>query len=130
MIDEAKLIDELYALADKESRKCDEAAEANLTDIVVKYNHGESCYFNAVEAVNSQPKIGGWIPCGERLPEDGVDVLVWFEYFRYGEYNRLFQAKGISYAFDGRWSGFVNGSTGWHQLRIIAWQPLPEDYHE
>lgn len=72
----------------------------------------------------------GWIPCKERLPEDGVDVLVWFEYFRYGEYDRLFQTKGISYTFNGEWSGFVNGSSGWNQLRIIAWQPLPEDYHE
>lgn len=73
---------------------------------------------------------GGWIPCKERLPEDGVDVLVWFEYFRYGEYDRLFQTKGISYTFNGEWSGFVNGSSGWNQLRIIAWQPLPEPYHE
>ena len=73
---------------------------------------------------------GGWIPCKERLPEDGVDVLVLFEYFRYGEYDRLFQTKGISYTFNGEWSGFVNGSSGWNQLRIIAWQPLPEPYHE
>lgn len=71
---------------------------------------------------------GGWISCEDRLPEDGVDVLVWFEYFRYGEYNRLFQTKGISYTFNGKWSGFVNGSSGWIELRIIAWQPLPEDY--
>ena len=26
-----------------------------------------------------------WIPITERLPEDGIDVLVWFEYFRYGD---------------------------------------------
>ncbi len=71
---------------------------------------------------------GGWIPCKDRLPEDGVDVLVWFEYFRYGEYNRLFQTKGISHTFDGKWSGFVNGSSGWNQLKIIAWQPMPEDF--
>lgn len=71
---------------------------------------------------------GGWIACEDRLPEDGVDVLVWFEYFRYGEYNRLFQTKGISYTFNGKWSGFVNGSSGWRKLRIIAWQPMPEDY--
>lgn len=71
---------------------------------------------------------GEWIPCEERLPEDRIDVLVWFEYFRYGEYNRLFQTKGISYTFDGKWSGFVNGSSGWSQLKIIAWQPMPEDY--
>jgi hypothetical protein len=71
---------------------------------------------------------GGWIACEDRLPEDGVDVLVWFEYFRYGEYNRLFQTKGISHTFDGKWSGFVNGSSGWNQLKIIAWQPMPEDF--
>lgn len=30
--------------------------------------------------------------------------------------------------FNGKWSGFVNGSSGWTQLKIIAWQPLPEPY--
>lgn len=71
---------------------------------------------------------GGWISCEDRLPEDGVDVLVWFEYFRYGEYNRLFETTGISYTFNGEWSGFVNGSSGWSQLNILAWRPLPEPY--
>ena len=72
----------------------------------------------------------GWIPCSERLPEEGEDVLVWFEYFRYGEYNGLYQTTGIGYVWKGDWSGFVNGSSGWHQLRIIAWQPLPPAYKE
>lgn len=71
---------------------------------------------------------GGWILCEDRLPEDKINVLVWFEYFRYGEYNRLFQTIGISYTFNGEWSGFINGSSGWNQLSILAWQPLPEPY--
>lgn len=71
---------------------------------------------------------GGWIACEDRLPEDETKVLVWFEYFRYGEYNRLFQTIGISYMYDGKWSGFVNGESGWNELRIIAWQPLPQPY--
>lgn len=71
---------------------------------------------------------GGWIACEDRLPEECADVLVWFEYFRYGEYNILFQTKGISHTFNGKWSGFVNGSSGLRELRIIAWQPMPEDF--
>lgn len=80
------------------------------------------------EQAEKQLKTGEWIPCSERLPQDGVDVLVWFEYFRYGNYNRLFQTTGISYTYDEKWSGFVNGQSGWNQLRVIAWQPLPEPY--
>lgn len=36
-----------------------------------------------------------WIPCEHELPEDYTDVLVWFEYFRYGDYNCLYQTYGI-----------------------------------
>lgn len=68
----------------------------------------------------------GWIPCSERLPDDGIDILVWFEYDRFGNYNRLYQTIGISYTYNGKWSGFVNGTSGLNDLRIIAWQPLPQ----
>lgn len=72
----------------------------------------------------------GWITCDDRLPEDGVDVLVCFEYFRYGRYNRLFRTIGISYTYNGKWSGFVNGTSGWDQLTIFAWMPLPKLYRQ
>ena len=93
-----------------------------IDEVFVKYRNG-------IERPAADCVVG-WILCEDRLPEDGVDVLVWFEYFRYGEYNRLFQTKGISYTYNGQWSGFVNGQSGWNQLSIIAWQPMPEDYHE
>ncbi len=68
----------------------------------------------------------GWIPVDERLPEDGKIVLVWYEYFRYGEYNCMFQTYGIGYQFDGHWSGDVSGT----KARCIAWQPLPPIYEQ
>ena len=49
---------------------------------------------------------------------------------RFGNYQRLFQTVGIGCTWRGEWSGFVNGSSGWRDLRIIAWQPLPEPYRE
>jgi hypothetical protein len=66
-----------------------------------------------------------WIGA-DKLPENDEKVLVWFEYFRYGSYNRPYQTYGLSYAFNGEWSGFVNGQSGWTCLKIIAWQPLPK----
>ena len=67
-----------------------------------------------------------WISPKDRMPADMETVLVWFEYFRYGNYNRPYQTYGLSYAFRGNWSGFINDTSGWQGLKIIAWQPLPD----
>lgn len=113
MIDEKKLIKEL---------KKNSIFEA-ITNVEGK---------NIYKIIEEQPKIE-WIPVEERLPEPFTDVLVWFEYFRYGNYNCLYQTYGISQtiSFDGKsiqLSDFVNGVSGWHKLRIIAWMPLPKPY--
>lgn len=73
---------------------------------------------------SSQYYGGGWISVNDRLPEEGEKVLVWYEYFRYGEYNCMFQTYGVGYQYGGYWGGEVNGTNA----RCIAWQPLPPAY--
>jgi len=66
------------------------------------------------------------------LPEEGdIDdlkyYLVWYEYFRYGDYNKPFQTYGTAYFLYGRWVGDdMNGTNS----RVIAWMPIPEPYEE
>lgn len=71
-----------------------------------------------------------WIPVSERLPEDMQRVLIWFEYYRYGDFNCMYQTYGFGYVCDGKWSPFINGETGWQDYSIIAWQPLPKPYRK
>ena len=69
-------------------------------------------------------KNDGWIPVEERLPEEWEKVIVWYEYFRYGDYNRMYETYGIGWQYGGHWAGDVSGT----KARCIAWRPLPEPY--
>ena len=81
----------------------------------------------ALEHVLERP-YGEWINVNDHLPDDMQKVLIWFEYFRYGDFNCMYQTYGFGYVCDGKWSPFINGETGWQDYRIIAWQPLPKPY--
>lgn len=90
--------------------------------------------YNGVDEVNEACRMGmealertRWIPCSERLPEDGQDVLCWYQYFRYGNYNRLWQTYGIGSQYNGNWGGEV--STG-RDTKVLFWMPLPEPPEE
>lgn len=78
------------------------------------------------ELPSAQPEHR-WIPVTVRLPKDYEDVLVWYEYFKYGEYNRMVQTCDVGYYISefNRWGG-VTGQ----KVRAIAWMPLPEPYKE
>lgn len=73
-----------------------------------------------------------WIPVEEALPEaDGYGlsetVLVWYEYWRYGDYDCPWQTYGLGkyLELDKYWS--VEGA---NPTRVLAWTPLPEAYEE
>ena len=68
-----------------------------------------------------------WIRADERLPEHMNEVLCWYEYFRYGSYNRMYQTYGIGYCINGIWGGEVSNGV---KSRVIAWQPLPKPPEE
>lgn len=108
MIDEKKLIERLENI---QKNDCKSLVERTWFDGILAI-------------VESQPRVGEWIPVEEGLPEEMKEVPVWFEYYRYGDYNCLYQTMGISYVIDGKWSYFVNGTSGWKDLRIIAWMDV------
>ena len=66
-----------------------------------------------------------WFDVNERLPETDEEVLVWYEYFRYGKYNCMWKTYGIAcyFAKHERWIGEdLNGS----QVKVLYWTPLPK----
>lgn len=64
-----------------------------------------------------------WISVKDRLPQNEKAVLCRYEYFRYGDYNRMFQTFGIGFFMDGRWGGEVSIGA---KCRVLYWMPLPE----
>lgn len=85
-------------------------------------------YYREGSAEDFEKLLPHWIPCSERLPKDYEEVLVWFEYFRFGDYNRLYQTYGIGDYSSEYDSWMINHESGWSKLRVFAWMPLPEPW--
>ena len=63
-----------------------------------------------------------WVSVEDGLPENYTDVLCWYEYFRYGDHNQMYQTCGIGYCINGQWGGEVSNGT---KCKVLYWQPLP-----
>ena len=114
MIDEKKLIDELEAKPFIHGRYDRENGNINFICGI------EIWHEMVLSTIENMPKVGEWIPCSERLPEDDSTVLGWLKW----------QAFDINpYAFvwfdKGEWCSemysFDDGD-------VQAWMPLPEPY--
>lgn len=75
----------------------------------------------AYMAVNMLPAAQQWIPCSDRLPEEGIEVLITTE----GNQVYISEYEMI----DGRpfWYDFFEYVT---IREVIAWMPLPEPYKQ
>lgn len=74
----------------------------------------------AAEIGDQKPR---WIPVTERLPEEYTDVLCYYEYFRYGDYNCMFRTIDRGYFGNGIWGGEAGQG---HKNKVLAWMPLPQ----
>lgn len=116
-------------MTNEEAIKRLKEVQAEFNENWVDYGGINQAFEKAYKALEERPQ-GEWISASERLPEDMQRVLIWFEYYRYGDFNCMYQTYGFGYVCDGKWSPFINGETGWQDYRVIAWMPLPEPYKE
>lgn len=65
-----------------------------------------------------------WISVDERLPETNEPVLIWYEYFRYGRYNRMYQTYGIARYFSEVRKWLIEGCNT-STDKVLYWCPLP-----
>lgn len=120
MIDEKKLIEgidiEVKALEGKDG----------------KYYKGKIAGLRTAEALaKSIPKIGGWIPCSERLPECewGAETeALLYQHKGTGSIEVGYYGRGGKFR-DSYFRHYRNGTDGVDSKDVIAWQPLPEAYH-
>ena len=62
-----------------------------------------------------------WVPCGERLPEESWEYLV---YTDKGNIDVLFFSKKHQ-----KWNAF-DSTEALHAIEVSAWMPLPEPYEK
>ena len=131
-----KMIEELYKVAEQHKKDVVGVGELNIhamcTDVANRLN----------ELIEKQPKVGEWIPCSVRMPEehdsvfakakgtdkwndamfvkisDDVNVTI--------EYDDGTRTTRTSHTLDGKWK--AEQEFKFYKPKVIAWMPLPEPY--
>ncbi len=122
MIDEKKLINNLTIRREKLRYISIVALHNNMNYVDTIINEINSI----IDIINEQPKVGDWIPCSERLPEEEEPVLVqWEKYDRH--LNITITYLDVMWLDDAEEEVFetINGVPNG---KVVAWMPLPEPW--
>lgn len=92
----------------------------------IEYAYAAEQLLDEIPAADVAPVVH-WVLTDEKLPPEGQDVLCWYEYFRFGAFNRMYQTFGIGYQFNGNWGGEVAQG---QKAKVLAWMPLPKPPEE
>lgn len=140
MIDEKKLINKLIIRREKLRYISIAALHNNMNYVDTVIDEINSI----IDIINEQPKVGEWIPCSERLPENLEAVAVtWVNREPMHCYENIkdkpFVATAVRYR--GKWfwwSATIKDYLGEYgkympcsideAIEITAWQPLPEPW--
>lgn len=116
MIDEKKLIEEIKKRRDYWESKAAEYDEAGERyEYLMDVCDGKATELTAtLSIVDEQPKVGEWIPCSERLPEDELDAEITY---RGG-------MRGVGFYMGGYWRSTATGMA----IDVIAWKEPSEPW--
>jgi hypothetical protein len=79
------------------------------------------CKMDGSQVVTVQMDAAEWIPVSERLPEEGVDVLV---FTKEGKFDSRPNRHVASFDEDGEW--YPSHGDGYMFPVVTHWMPLPE----
>lgn len=114
MIDEKKLIQEFENLD----------GDCNL----FRWRSANKIKAGIIRIINEQPKIGEWIPCSERLPEDSETMVLVQVSGRIKNITFEDALELASYDPDDGW--ILDAYPDWEYAQPTAWMPLPGPYKE
>lgn len=126
MIDEKKLIEDIINTPSKVMNEIPYEATM-FTNIQDRQNE-------ILDIIDRQPKVGQWIPCSERLPNN--DEYDWVLAQVQEDNAHLWIPKVMEYResindwyLEGEFGGWLKEKHG-DAFKVIAWMPLPEPYKE
>lgn len=81
-----------------------------------------------IEEIEKREHKSSWTLCSEGLPDTDDEVLCWYEYYHWSQ-EKVLPEYGIGRYFKESSAWFGEVANG-HEVRVIAWMPLPKPYKE